>query len=259
MPDRPAVPIPDEFYVGYLPLPAGQRRWLRVMLPALLWAIAGAAALMASQMRDAGNGRWTSSDRQVFVGTIDIAPYPVLRQASVDPAPADGPLGAFILVEAGKLGGRAGLEKFQCRRVRVAGSLIHRDGRSMIELAPGSDAVAAIEGDPASLKKPTPVGHAELRGEIVDSKCFLGAMRPGDGKTHRACAQLCIAGGLPPMLVTRDAAGHAEYYLLTAPDGTPANALVRPFVAEPVEVRGQVERLDDLQFLRLDPGGILRL
>jgi hypothetical protein len=27
-----------------------------------------------------------------------------------------------------------------------------------------------------------------LTGEIVDSKCYLGVMNPGQGKVHRDCA-----------------------------------------------------------------------
>ena len=50
---------------------------------------------------------------------------------------------------------------------------------------------------------PTSLGVATLRGEIVDSKCYLGAMKPGDQKTHKACATLCIRGGIPPVLVER--------------------------------------------------------
>jgi hypothetical protein len=143
--------------------------------------------------------------------------------------------------------------------VRVSGSLLERDGRRIIELAPGPDAVAVIHAAQAAPPVRVPLGHATLRGEIVDSKCYLGAMRPGDGKTHRACAQLCIAGGVPPMLVTRDAGGNSAYFLLTAPDGAVADALVRPYVAEPVEVSGELERLDDLRILRVDAGGIGRL
>lgn len=256
----PASPTPgtDEFYVGYLPLPTGHRVFLRFVLPAILWLTVAMAALMAARMRDAGSGIWDSSERRVFVGTLDASPYPILRQAR-EATGADAPLGSFLLVEAGKLGGRAGLAEMQGRTVQVAGSILRRDGRTMIELAPGEGAVRADGGVAVALPGRVVAGHTTLRGEIVDSKCYLGAMRPGDGKTHRACAQLCIAGGLPPMLVTRDAGGNASYYLLIAPGGTAANDLVRPFVAEPVEVSGTLERVEDLVFIRLDAGGIQRL
>ena len=128
----------------------------------------------------------------------------------------------------------------------------------MIELAPGAGSVEEADGPAGVLAGRESLGSVALRGEIVDSKCYLGAMRPGDGKAHRACAQLCIAGGLPPMLVATGPASGPEYYMLTTDEGGMANALVRPFVAEPVEVTGTAERLGDLLFLRVDPGGIRR-
>ena len=39
--------------------------------------------------------------------------------------------------------------------------------------------------------------NVTLKGEIIDPKCYLGAMKPGGGKTHKACAMRCIAGGIP--------------------------------------------------------------
>jgi len=42
-------------------------------------------------------------------------------------------------------------------------------------------------------------------GEIIDPKCWLGAMKPGSGLVHKACAELCIRGGIPPFFV-----GNAE-------------------------------------------------
>ncbi len=72
--------------------------------------------------------------------------------------------------------------------------------------------------------------HVTLKGEIIDPKCYLGAMKPGGGKTHKACAMLCISGGVPPMLVTRDANKQETFYLLTTDQGGVANELVLPFV-----------------------------
>jgi hypothetical protein len=108
-------------------------------------------------------------------------------------------------------------------------------------------------GDPKVLAK-----TATLHGEIVDSKCYLGAMKPGGGKTHKACAMRCIAGGIPPMLVTRDGVGHETFYLLIAPDSGVANEAVYPFVGDRVEVTGSVEQFDDVVVLRASPDLIHR-
>ena len=84
-------------------------------------------------------------------------------------------------------------------------------------------------------------------------------MKPGGGKTHKACAMLCISGGVPPMLVTRDAGGHETFYLLATAEGGVANEMVLPFVGDLVEVSGRVERLGDLLVFLVPIGGVRRL
>jgi hypothetical protein len=73
--------------------------------------------------------------------------------------------------------------------------------------------------------------HITLKGEIIDPKCYLGAMKPGGGKTHKA-RHACISGGVPPMLVTRDASKQETFYLLTTAEGGLAGELVLPFVGD---------------------------
>ena len=68
-----------------------------------------------------------------------------------------------------------------------------------------------------------PLGGATLAGEIIDPKCYFGAMKPGEGKIHKACATLCLRGGIPPMFMTTDEQGRHVYYLLTKPDGRGSN------------------------------------
>jgi hypothetical protein len=108
--------------------------------------------------------------------------------------------------------------------------------------------------DPAA-NGPRRTEHTTLAGEIVDSKCYLGAMKPGDGKGHKACAVLCISGGIPPMLVSASGSESertVSYYLLVGASGQPMNARVLPFVAEAVEVSGVVEDWEGLRMLRVD-------
>jgi hypothetical protein len=68
-------------------------------------------------------------------------------------------------------------------------------------------------------------------GEVVDAKCYLGAMKPGDGKSHKACATLCVTNGIPAMPVTADSA-----YVIVA-GWQPDHAKL---IAEPVEVSATV-------------------
>ena len=100
---------------------------------------------------------------------------------------------------------------------------------------------------------PESLGTHTLAGEIVDSKCFLGVMKPGELKTHRACATRCISGGVPPVLLVRKRDGTALYLVLIATDGGAVNDRVLDLVAEPVEITGEVLRYGDLLVLRSDP------
>jgi hypothetical protein len=139
--------------------------------------------------------------------------------------------------------------------VSLDGSLIYRDGKIMIEVRPNS-ILADGAGSPG---RAVSLGMYTLRGEIVDSKCYLGVMKPGNLKPHKACAIRCISGGIPPVLCVRDGEGRALYVMLAGPGGEPINAALLDFVAESIAVTGEVERRDDLLMMKLDPAMIRRL
>jgi len=103
------------------------------------------------------------------------------------------------------------------------------------------------------------LGKQTLVGEIVDSKCFLGVMNPGQLTPHRACAIRCISGGVPPVLLVRQKDGPAAYLLLVSTDGKPVNKAVLNLVAEPVEITGEVQRQGELLILRADPSTYRRV
>lgn len=238
-------------------MPRGQKRFLRLLVPAILWAVLGAAALVALTQPDPGPAVWENATPRAFTGLLLARPYPMLYAEDR----GDGKPGFLLLVEMGKHGGGRRVAPLDGQRVSVSGWLLRRDGRLMLEMEPGEGAlrpvpVAAIV---AQLPPIRPLGRVTLRGEIVDAKCFLGAMKPGEGKTHKECATLCIAGGIPPMLVTRDADGTATYYLLMDPSGGPLDSGALPFIADPVEVSGDVEAQGDLLRLRVRVEGIRRL
>jgi hypothetical protein len=103
------------------------------------------------------------------------------------------------------------------------------------------------------------LGEHTFIGEIVDSKCFLGVMNPGQLKPHRACAVRCISGGVPPVLLVRETNGTARYLVLVSRDGKPVNKQVLNIVAEPVGIRGELVRQGQMLVLRADPATYQRL
>ena len=98
-----------------------------------------------------------------------------------------------------------------------------------------------------------PLGRHRLRGEIIDSKCFLGAMRPGQGKVHKACATLCLMGGIPPMFAVYREDAPADLLLLAGPDGGPLPDALLDDTAGYISVAGELWQRDDLLVFRVDP------
>lgn len=252
-------PGQDDFFVGYLPTSLGLSRFLRWLVPAMLGTATVIGIGVASAQRDPGTGTWQVGNQATLEGQLLAEPYAMLRM----PADASGgTIRTFLLVSSGKFGAKARVRPFDGQAARVAGTILHRDDRWMLEL---SDADTAIQPLPdggrlaAHLRDhdhTLTIGRITLRGEIIDPKCYIGAMKPGGGKTHKACAQLCVGGGIPPMFVTRDAHTHETFYLLLTGDGQEANQEVIPYLGDAVEITGQLERRGDLWMLRADAAGI---
>jgi len=250
----------SEFYVGYLKTPPAIAGFLRWMLPGLIVAGLAVAWFVSRSQNDPGDGVW-HDDAQAFVGRIAAKPYPHIRVPSTEPG---SPVETILLVSEGKHGGGERVTALDGRIARVRGTILERDGRRLLELSE-TDAVKVDESmaDPEAGRLTAPnvvaLGAVTLQGEIIDPKCYSGAMKPGEGKAHKECATLCIAGGIPPMFVTLNASGKRNYYLLTDSNGQALDDRILPFVADAVEVSGTLERRDDLLVLRINPAGIRRL
>ncbi len=243
----------DPFYVGYLPLPKSLKPV--VMLFAGIWILGmiGFAALLASKQQDPGSGVWDTSTTRLVEGYLTMDPYPLLHVS--DP---DSPSGtrSIVLVSPFKFGASERARAFAGQNVEVTGHFIRREGRAVFELVKG-EAIRHTDKEHTA-PSTTVMGDVSLVGEITDAKCFLGVMKPGFGKTHRACAVRCIAGGIPPIFVTRDPSGTATVFLLTDSRGGPVNELVLPYVAEPVELKGSLEVRGDMPVFKIDADDILR-
>ncbi len=247
----------DDFYVGYQKqAPAGLAGFLRRVVVLLLVAGAGVAAALAVLQDRFDPGVFEFGVVRDFEGVVSERPHPVLL---LDAPVQLGETTAarFLLVAFGKHGAEPETGGLEGQRVRLRGSLIYREGEHMIEMVAGS--VEPLEQRQASRQAVVDLGRRTLRGEIVDSKCFLGVMKPGRGKPHRACATRCISGGIPPVLRVETADGDYRHFLLTDEDGAAVNDRVLDFVAEPVEITGQVRRRGDLLILAADPARYRRL
>lgn len=266
------MPDKDPFYVGYLPLPKAIKRFILPWLVGNLVLAVGIAAVVAQQHRDPGEGVWEASQAVEVRGWLELDPYPVLHGEDRK---------IYLPVEIGKIGSQERLNPLGSGLAIIKGFVVEREGRAVLEIdSSQEDAVVRYE-EPISIWGDTPeqtrqlyeshdrqvrrireqkdLGTHTLRGEIVDPKCYLGVMQPGDGKTHKVCATLCIKGGIPPMFVVRDHQGNTAAYLLTDAGGNAFPASHYEYIADPVELTGRVLRDGDLLTLRADLESIRRL
>lgn len=248
----------DEFYVGYQKTaPAGIARFVRTSVVGVLVLAAFLAGMLVSAQKPFARAFFEFGEIRQFEGFISEYPYPAL----LVPRPGDTggslPFSRYLLVAPGKFGAAGDVAGLDGRRVSVDGTLIYRDDVTMVEIVPGS--VTAVRDDGISKQPEQDLGRFSLRGEIVDSKCFLGVMKPGSLKPHRACAIRCISGGVPPVFLVRDNEHNAIYLMLVGEDGRRLNDEVDAFVAEPLEIEGRVLRKGSALIFEADPDGFERV
>lgn len=245
------------FYVGYhAEAPPELGRFLRRIVAVILTAAVALAVLAAVSQRPFAASVFEFGRTTTFHGTVRTHPYPrldIVRPGLSGGQPARS---SYLLVAQGKHGADSVTASYDGRLVRLAGALLYRGNETMIELSE----VAAQDGNSSTMAAPVEdLGVFTLVGEIVDAKCFLGAMNPGSLKGHRACAIRCLSGGAPPLLVVRDSIGVAAQLLLLTASGEPIHHEVLGTVAEPVRITGRVHREGALLFLRADPATYIRM
>lgn len=244
----------DPHFIGWLPMSRACARFLAPVAAGLVIAAAVSAALLARGQQSPGAGRWDDG-LTTFEGVAYAEPYAMIRIPG--PGPGDPPA-TVLLVGDGKFGAADRVRPFDGRPVRVSGTLLARDGWRMLELTAGEDGLRPADLPDevvAGLRRSPPqqVGRVTLRGEIVDAKCYLGAMKPGGGRTHRGCALLCLRGGVPPLFVSRGGGpGPSVYLLVGDPLGPVPDALLE-FAGLPVVVDASADQLDDVPVLRPAP------
>ena len=268
----------DEFYVGYLDeTPPGVARFVRRIAVGLVVLVAALGTGLALLLERFDEGVFEYGTVREYRGELFVDPHPRLRTE-------DGPAGGYLLVAEGKHGLEVDHPRSLPWRsspaveVSVTGTLIQNPEAAMLEVhslhVTGSagpneanrpesrplddgetgsvrlsveDGLSVTEVDPASGEETLVLRTVAdvLVGEIVDTKCYLGAMKPGRGKPHRDCASLCIRGGIPAALLVRTDSGKRVLVHLTNLLGQPAGAELLEWVGEPVEVTGMLRRHDD--------------
>lgn len=246
-----------EFYVGYLePAPFGLRRFRRKVVSILAAAAVAVALTLAASQQAFAPATFEFLNYRTIAGTIEEAPYPSLLVERPG-APGAG-YSRYFLVGEGKSGAVSEVAGLDGKRVTAEGTLIYLHGQTVVELRTGS---VSVDSSAGPLERPAveTIGELTLEGEIVDSKCYLGAMNPGRGKVHKACAIRCISGGVPPALLVTDSGGNSLAIILAGTGGQPLTKSILGMIGEPVRVAGRLENSADALVLYTAPGQIGRI
>ena len=233
------------FFIGWANhLPAGLRAPLLGFALLLLAGAAALGTLLSALADDPGGGEFLFADGpRTLEGAVTARPYPVLHLAD----------GRFVLLSGvGKTGVEAD-PALEGRLVAATGVMLKRGEVDQMQVEPpGLAAQAGMAPAPAT----EDLGRWRIAGEICDGKCWNGAMRPGGGVSHRACANFCLIGGVPPLLVAQRPLAGQSILLLGGPDGGPMSPALLDWVGLRVTLEGAVQRRGGLLVFLADPASV---
>jgi hypothetical protein len=232
-----------DFFVGWAgSLPVEQAGWIRAVVATVVGGFLLLGIALARTQDDPGGGAGTGE--LTLEGVLTAQPYPTL---SVPPGRDGVPARTVLLSGGGKEGAPFDMA-LDGRAVRATGYGLRRGELAMLQVTEPMTALDAALPAPAVEN----LGTWRVTGEICDGKCLAGAMRPGTGLAHRACANLCVTGGVPPVLVGTGAVQGQRNLLLGDPGGGPLSGQFRHLTGLVVTLEGLVERRGDLLVFRSD-------
>lgn len=243
-------PSSDEFYVNYAPAPASYRKFLLRFIPLLVLGAVLFAIVFPGIHNQFNSGRAQGTTEVEGLLVAEPAPHIIV------PRPGNVmdqvPFSRYLLSGTGKSIPRPEVMEQVGQWVKLTGTMVSRNQLSIIAArsAEPIDPPANVivnPGDGSSL------GEFALTGEILDSKCYPGVMKPGQGKTHRSCAIRCISGGVPAVFRVQNTRSDVMYFLLADEQGQAVNDRILDYVADPIRITGTVVQYDDMFVLQAEP------
>jgi len=244
----------DPFFIGWARPPAGLRGFLALCAVVLVAGFGAAGYLLAATASDPGGGAFRFDwGRQTVEGRLEALPYPVIHVTES----ARHPAGHTVLLSAqGKNGVQARGAPLDGQLVKASGVLLKRGDLDMLQVRGGVEGLGPVAGGEAPPLAVEALGRWRITGEICDGKCYAGAMRPGTGLAHKACANLCLLGGVPPVFVTTAPVAGERFLMLADAAGGPVTGRVLDHVATLVAIEGEVERRGSLLVFRIAPDSV---
>ena len=246
----------DDFYIGYAEdISPNIKKTIRNFAVAALGVLVVSAIVFAMTQNKFKNSSFELASSTKVTGVYHEMPYPMLKVRT-----SESSFKNIVLLGFGKSSANPFLERIKSEAtvlsgttLSIEGNLIYYNGKTLLQITDDQEISILKKADPSQLPKTgVLVANLELKGEIIDPKCYFGVMKPGKGKIHRSCAVRCISGGVPPVLATNDNNNISEYYLITDKAGNPVHEAILPFVGKPSLVTGTVIQMEDWYQLRID-------
>jgi hypothetical protein len=264
---------PPEFYIGYLSRSGNEyKKFVRLVIFALLVISYITASFIVSNQRGFSNGIYERDQFTELEGVVMLKPFAAIKTFYGKDIYGNPVVKTIPLVNYGKAGADAIVQSIAEKNhaeldelwVKLRGKLIYKQGAVIIELSEKENSILTVSKISKEQLNSIPATQTRdldsvtLSGQIVDPKCFLGVMKPGEGKPHSDCAIRCIAGGIQPLLMIRDSSGAETYFVLRDEDDNPVNEAVLPFVGQPVSVTGNLFSIDDWLVLKINPATAIK-
>ncbi len=255
----------NDFYIGWQEeMPESTGKFLRNTLISTFLVIIVITIYLVFFQKPFNDHAFEFGTTTSLTGIYIEEPFPMLQITKDKPEQVSS---SVLLVGFGKFGARGIMEEIESREgdmnlkeVTLNGTLIYGDGLTLLELTNQSESFEESTGNfrqPIERREST--YQIELTGEILDSKCYFGVMKPGEGKIHKSCAIRCISGGIPPVLrVWREASQDYDYHLITGLNGEEINADILQFVGEKITISGNPYKQLGWNVLEINPALIQR-
>lgn len=254
----------DAFYIGWMPhAPKSFAAWIKKYLMVLLPVVIVLGVLLALSQKKFGTGNFEFGRLIEVKGIYFDKPVPMLKVVNGKNIWGSENFIMVPLIGFGKHGADgtiADIEKeknisLDGKEVTLKGTLLYNDGKLLMQIDENDKPLLNIAESAQKQNSliSTELGTIDVKGEIVDPKCFFGVMKPGEGKPHKDCAIRCILGGIPPVLKATDEEGKQNYYLIVGANGEKMNEAVKDFVAVPAELHAKAVQYGDWIVLYVNP------
>jgi len=247
----------NDFFIGWKGnTTVAHKKWLRKILVPIFIGIPILVFAIVFFTKPFSSGTFELGNVKEFTGVYYEEPFPVLLLD--DNQLKNGSSTSALLVGFGKNGAKTfihkaeeKLGKLSGQKIKIQGTLIYGDGKTLIELTKKEDSVLEVLA-PEVKKDFTPrFTKRVLWGEIIDPKCWFGVMKPAEGKVHKSCAIRCISGGIPPVLNVKSNSLNI-YYILKGLNGEDINEQILEFVGEKIKIEGQSYMQNGWNVLRVN-------